>query len=98
MTRGSFVGTHNALIPRTSAFIWLKTAEQEREVSWEPKKCIMPGKIVPRKCCLPGSNTSMKKDFDADVLLPNVVTHFQVLSVTFIEYGQNVNKCMIDHR
>ncbi len=33
----------------------------------------------------------MEKEFDTDVLL-NVVTHFQVVSVKFIYYGQNVNK------
>ncbi len=27
-----------------------------------------PEKIVPYKCCLPGSNFSVKKDFDTDVL------------------------------
>ncbi len=32
------------------------------------------------------------EDFDTNVLLTNVVTHFLVLSITFIEYGQNVNK------
>ncbi len=29
---------------------------------------ITPGKIVPDKCCLPGSNISVKKDFDTDVV------------------------------
>ncbi len=52
---------------------------------------ILPGKIVPYKCCLPSTNISVKKDFDADVLLSNV-THLQVLSVIFIEYGQNIHK------
>ncbi len=32
-------------------------------------KVFTPGKIVPYKCCLPGSNISVKKDFDTDVLL-----------------------------
>ncbi len=54
-------------------------------------KVITPGKVVPYKCCLPNLNVSVKKDFDTDVLLTDV-THFQLLSLTFIEYGQNVNK------
>ncbi len=54
-------------------------------------KVITPGKIVPYKRCLPSLNISVKRDFDADVLFTNV-THFQLLSVTSIEYGQNVNK------
>ncbi len=44
-------------------------------------KVTMPEKIVPYKCC---------KDFYTDYLTD--VSHFQVLSATFIEYGQNVNK------
>ncbi len=34
----------------------------------------------------------MKKNFDTDILFTNVVTHFQLLSATFIKYGQNINK------
>ncbi len=30
----------------------------------------------------------MKKNFDTDILINNVVTRFQLLSVTFIEYKQ----------
>ncbi len=58
-------------------------------------KVITPRKIVPFKCCLPSSNISVKKDFTEMFFLTNVVTHFQVLSVTFTEYGKNVNKCDI---
>ncbi len=38
----------------------------------------------------------MKKDFDTDVLLNNVVTHFQLLSVTFIEYENVKGTCHKD--
>ncbi len=38
----------------------------------------------------PNSNISIKKDFDTDVFLTEVVAYFQVLSVMFIEYGQKV--------
>ncbi len=62
------------LLKRTSAFIWSKIAEREREgerEGGEPRvmetKVITPGKIVPHKCCLPSSNFSMKKDFDRNV-------------------------------
>ncbi len=34
----------------------------------------------------------MKEDSDTDVPFTNAVTHFQLLSVMFIEDGQNVNK------
>ncbi len=53
-------------------------------------KVIMPGKTVPYKCCLPNSNISVTKVFDTDVLF-NIITHFQGLSIMFIEHGQNVN-------
>ncbi len=64
----------------------------EREWGAIGTKVITPGKIVPNKCCRPSLNIHVKKDFNTDVLLQDVVTHIQVLSVTFIEYGQNVNK------
>ncbi len=76
------------LLKGLSVFIWSKTAERERG----ELKVITPGKIVPYKCCLSSWNISAKKDFYTDILLTNVVTHFQLLSVTCIEYGQNVNK------
>ncbi len=80
-----------------SAFLWSKITEQEKERGAAQTKVNTPGKIpawltMTYKGCLPSSNISLKKDFDTDVLLTNVVTHVQVLSVTFIEYGQNVNK------
>ncbi len=53
-------------------------------------KVITPGKIVPYKRCLPSLNVTVMNDFDTDVHLSNVVTHFQLFSVTFVEYGQNV--------
>ncbi len=49
-------------------------------------KVIMPRKIVPHRCCLPSLNITMKKNFDIDNLL-TYATHFQVLSVMFIEQG-----------
>ncbi len=58
-------------------------------------KVITPGKIVPYECCPSNWNISIK-DFDTDVFLTYAVTHCQVLSVTFIECGQNVNK--LSHR
>ncbi len=53
-------------------------------------KIITPGKIVPSKCCLPSWNISVK-DFTQTFFLTNI-THFQILSVTFTEYRQNVSK------
>ncbi len=55
-------------------------------------RVITPGKIVPYKCCLPSTNISVKKILTQKLFLNNIVTHFQVLSVKFFEYGQNVNK------
>ncbi len=55
-------------------------------------KVITLGKIVPYKFCLPSSNNSLKKVLTQTFFLTNIVTHFQVLSVTFTECGQNVNK------
>ncbi len=57
---------------------------------------ITPGKIVPFKCCLPSWNISVKKDLTQVFFKNNAVTYFQLLSVTFTEYGQNVNKHRID--
>ncbi len=75
-----------------SAFIWSKTAERDRErkLGATKTKVIMPRKIVPYKCCLPDLNISVKKDFDT-LCFTNVM-YFQVLSVMFIDYHQNVNK------
>ncbi len=50
-----------------------------------------PGKIVPYKCCPPSLNIGARLVLTQMVFLTNI-THFQVLSVTFIEYGQKVNK------
>ncbi len=52
-------------------------------------KVITPGKRDPYKCRRPSSNISVKKDFSTLFFLTN---DFQVLSVMFIEYRQNVNK------
>ncbi len=55
------------------------------------KKIITPGKTVPYKRCLPSWNISMKTELTRTFFLTNA-THFQLLSVTFIKYEQNVNK------
>ncbi len=67
--------------------------ERERE---EPgatfTKVITPGKIVPFDYCLPTWNISVTKD-----VFLNLCCHtFSLLSLTFIEYGQHVNKHSID--
>ncbi len=49
------------------------------------KKLLRLEEIVPYKCCHPSLNISEKKDSDTDFFFP-------VLSITFIEHGQNVNK------
>ncbi len=72
-------------------FIWSKIAHLEREsgeLGASEIKVIMLGKIFSYSCCLPNSSI---KDFYTGI------TQFQVLSVLFIEYGQNV-KHTISHR
>ncbi len=51
-------------------FIWSKITECEREREWGAieTKVVTHGNIVSYKCCLPSSNSSVKKDFDTDVL------------------------------
>ncbi len=44
------------------------------------------------KCCLHNRNIGMQRSFTQMFFLTNDVTQFQLLSVTFMEYGQNVNK------
>ncbi len=55
-------------------------------------KLTTSGKIVSYKCCPLSLNISLKKVLKQTFFLTNVVTHFQLLSVTLIEYGHNVNK------
>ncbi len=71
-------------------FIWSKIVDRvrEREDGSYSEEIIRPEKIVPCKCCLPRSNISVKQDFDADVLLSNVVTHCQSLTVPWTKYKQ----------
>ncbi len=65
-----------------SAFIWSNIASkrEREELGAVETKVIRPGKTVPYKCCLPSWNISVRTDFDTDVLLTNIVSHFQVLA------------------
>ncbi len=65
----------------------------EEELGAVETEVITPGKIVPYEYGLPSSNISIMKDFDTDVLLNQCHTFSSsLLSVTFTEYGQNVDK------
>ncbi len=57
---------------------------------------ITPGKIVPYKCCLLARILARRRILTQTFFLTNAVTHFQVLSEMFTEYGQNVNKHDVD--
>ncbi len=54
-------------------------------------KVITPGKIVTSAAFI--ARTLVRGRISTQTFFStNAVTHFQVLSVTFIEYGQNVNE------
>ncbi len=55
-------------------------------------KVFTPGKIVPYKCAFLAQILALRRILTQMFFFTNAITHFQLLSVMFIEYGQNVNK------
>ncbi len=86
--------TAGQVTERMSAWFGQKNAERERERGTRScrDKSYYAWKSSPLQVLPSIANISMKTDFDRRSFLTNIVAHFQVLSVMFIEYGQNVNK------